>query len=86
MHLGKIVAWIKYLLFLFRYSVETVLLFPRFVCSKKTLTGSAHMTDATYFRNDARSDYQQPASNWTVLMGGAATMFAMATLAAVLWA
>jgi hypothetical protein len=43
------------------------------------------MTDATYFRNDTRPGYQQPASNWTVLMGGAATMFAMATLAAVLW-
>jgi hypothetical protein len=79
------VAPIKYLVFLFRSFVETVILPPRFVCSKKTQTGSARMTDATYFRNDARSDYQQPASNWTVLMGGAATMFAMATLAAVLW-
>jgi hypothetical protein len=42
------------------------------------------MTDATYFRNE-RSIYQSPGSNWIVLLGGAATMFAMATFAAVLW-
>jgi hypothetical protein len=43
------------------------------------------MTDATYFRNDTAPSYRQSGSNWTVLMGGAATMFAMASLAAVLW-
>ena len=42
------------------------------------------MTDVTYFRDETRSSYQQPESSWAVLIGGAATMFTMATLA-MLW-
>jgi hypothetical protein len=83
------VTQIKYFPFLFRALFATSLLPGRLVC-RKTRTGSALMTDATYFRDQPRSIYQhsiyqQSGSNWTVLMGGAATMFAMATLAAVLW-
>jgi hypothetical protein len=39
-HLGRIVAAIKYLVFLFRSFVETVILPPRFVCSKKRNRGA----------------------------------------------
>lgn len=42
------------------------------------------MTDASYFHNDELSSDQHPDSSWQVLVGGAATMFAMATIA-MLW-
>ena len=42
------------------------------------------MTDATYARDVVGSGYQPSGSDWTVLLSGAATMFAMAA-AALLW-
>ena len=71
----------KILIYYFGASLK--LYSPRGVlCRRQHRNGD--MTDATYDRDVVGSGYQQAGSNWTVLLGGAATMFAMAA-AAFLW-